>query len=44
MYDSIIATYSWVDKEMVHDGYFVYGGGLKLGWISKNNIEGVYHG
>lgn len=39
MYDSIIPTYSWVDEKMVHDGYFVYGGDLKLGWISKDKIE-----
>ena len=41
MYTDIVATYDYIDGEMVHSGYFIYGGGMSLGWISKDNIEGL---
>ena len=43
MYNKITATYSEVNGEMVHDGYFLYSEGAKapLAWISINDIKKV---
>ena len=40
--NKITATYKQVGDKMVHDGYFIYGDGVTLKWVDKNNVKEVY--
>ena len=41
MYTDIIATYDYIDGKMVHDGYFIYGNGVTLKWVSIKDVREV---
>lgn len=39
--NQLTATYKQINGKMVHDGYFIYGNGVTLKWVSIKNVREV---